>query len=143
MLPENRQVYRRIFLHFSILGILLSVLVHGYDVIFGYLFEGIHYFMEMLEQILDLLIEHTFHTSRQATQIIVFYILLVFGAVMSYFILIRLTALCKWYWKLIKTDWSDLRTAAISDWNNLSPLDKALWIGLFLMANYLASFLFF
>jgi len=72
MSPGNRHIYRRSIYHLSLLGLFIGLAFNLYDVVFHLLLEGVHLTMEILEQLLDIVIEHLFHTERRETQIIVF-----------------------------------------------------------------------
>lgn len=133
----HKQVYRRFFFHFSIIGITLSLLAGFYDSIFGVVWESMHLFMELLEQILDDVVEHFFHTKVHDTQLIVFYILLVFGGFMIFFVWKILVAAFKKGGQMINKDWSELKIGAADDWGNLSTPQKLIGVGLFIGINLL------
>jgi hypothetical protein len=131
----HNQVYRKVFLHFSLIGIALSFLTGFYEDIFHLVLESIHLFMEMLEQILDNVIEHSLHTELHETQLIVFYILLAFGGVMLFFIWKLLVAGFKKSRQYLNQDWSELKMSAVSDWQNLSSTQKLIGISVFIGVN--------
>jgi hypothetical protein len=133
----HKQVYRKFFLHFSIIGIAVSLLTGFYDVIFGFIWEFIHIFMEMLEQILDNVIEHIFHTELHETQLIVFYILLVFGGFMAFFIWKILVMAYEKGRQTLFIDWSELKIGVADDWGNLSTTQKLIGMSLFVGINLL------
>jgi ABC-type multidrug transport system fused ATPase/permease subunit len=58
-----------------ILLTLAGIVISLYDVIFHSLFIFLHISFEWFEFILEELIQHLFHTSRQQSQLIVFYLL--------------------------------------------------------------------
>jgi hypothetical protein len=62
---------RKILIQFILIGIVITM----YDVILHSLFSIVHIAFEWFELALEKLIEHTFHTNRQHSQIIVFYLL--------------------------------------------------------------------
>jgi hypothetical protein len=134
-LTMHKQIYRKFFYHFSIFGIALSVLTGFYDVIFHSLFEIVHLFMELLEQMLDSVIEHSFHTELHETQLIVFYILLAFGGFMAFLMWKILAAACSKTGKKLNVDWLELKTSATADWQNLSTSQKLLGVGVFIGVN--------
>lgn len=76
----NRIAYRKVLLFF-IVGVLL---LGFYDVLLHGLLYIIHYIFEWIELALEEIIEHLFHTSRQQTQLIVFYILFILGGIGLY-----------------------------------------------------------
>jgi hypothetical protein len=140
---ESKQVYRRVIFHLSLLGMVTGTVVGFSDVLFHSIIESVHLFMEMLEQLLDNLIEHFLHVERRETQIIVFYILLIFGGVMTLFLWKGFVVLCQWFFEVVRGDYSELKTVVADDWSALSTIDKILWVSLTIAVNYLASYLFF
>ena len=62
---------RKILIQFILIGIVITM----YDVLFHSLFSILHIAFEWFELALEELIEHIFHTNRQQSQIIVFYLL--------------------------------------------------------------------
>jgi hypothetical protein len=139
---DPKQIYRRTFLHIGLVGLVVFMhLIFGEDIVYTFL-EGIHLFMEMLEQILDFLLEHFFHTERRATQIIVFYVLLIFGGLMAFFIWKKLVELWQTFWRFICNDYLALKSVVKNDWANFSTIDKSLWLSLLFLAIYFAPYLF-
>lgn len=139
----HTKVYNKFIFHLSLFGITASILVGFYDVIFGSLWEFIHLILEFIEQILDDLVEHTFGTGLQETQMIVFYIMLVMGGVLIYLVWKVLVNLFRGVGQNLNNEWTDLRTAITSDWQGMSMTNRVIWISVFLLVNYLASFLLF
>jgi hypothetical protein len=131
----HKQIYRKFFFHFSIFGIALSVLTGFYDVIFHFIFECIHLFMELLEEILDSVIEKSFNTELHETQLIVFYILLVFGGFMVFLLWKILASAFDKTGKLLGADWLELKTSAAADWQNLSTPQKVIGVGVLIGVN--------
>lgn len=83
---------------------LATILLFGYDMIFDLLSSLfhvfiviVHYLFEFCESSLDSIVEHLFHTSRRATQIIVFYIMISISVVVIFLILRKVPA---WYRKI-------------------------------------------
>ena len=64
-------INRKIVIQFILIGIVITM----YDVMLHSLFTIVHIAFEWLELALEELIEHIFHTNRQQSQIIVFYLL--------------------------------------------------------------------
>jgi hypothetical protein len=62
---------RKILIQLILIGIVITM----YDVMLHSLFMVVHITFEWLELALEELIEHIFHTNRQQSQIIVFYLL--------------------------------------------------------------------
>lgn len=139
----HTQVYRKCLFHLSLLGIIVSLLVGFYDIIFGYLWEGIHLVLEVIELGLDRLIEHTFHTELRETQLIVFYIMLGVGGILTYFTWKILVYFCKDFNQNFKDELIELKNAVVIDWQALSTVERLIYISLFISINYLLSFLLF
>jgi hypothetical protein len=139
----NKQIYLKVLFHMSLLGIAISILTGFYDVVFGTLLDVIHFILEVIEMGLDKLIEHHFHTNLQQTQLIVFYIMLVVGGVLSFIswkILVYLFSLVR---QSMVDEWDEFKETVTADWQATPTLNRAILISLFLLLNYLASFLLF
>jgi len=67
----TQSFHRKILIPFILIGIVITL----YDVMLHSLFLIVHIAFEWLELALEELIEHVFHTNRQQSQIIVFYLL--------------------------------------------------------------------
>lgn len=139
----HTKVYNKCIFHLSLFGITASILVGFYDVIFGSLWEFIHVILEVIEQVLDDLVEHTFGTGLQETQMIVFYIMLAVGGALIYLAWKVLAHLFREVGQNLNNEWTDLRTAITEDWQAMPMTNRVIWISMFLLVNYLASFLLF
>jgi hypothetical protein len=139
----HKQIYQKVLFHLSLSGIVMSILVGFYDVIFGYLLEATHLILEAIEMGLDKLIEHIFETEVHETQIIVFYIMLLIGGLLIYLIYKTL----RMFWDSVShgfyEDWSGFKDAITTDWRSMSMTNRIIWVSVFILANYLASFLLF
>ncbi len=139
----HTQVYRKCLFHLSLFGVIISILVGFYDVIFGYFWEAVHLILEMIEMGLDNVIEHTFDLELHETQLIVFYIMLVMGGIIIYLTWKLLVYLCRDFNVNFKSEWMELKTALSLDWQALSGVEKFIAICLFIAVNYLLSFFLF
>lgn len=139
----HTQVYLKCIFHLSLFGIAISVLVGFYDVIFGYLLEFIHIILEIIELNLDKLVEHFFETELHETQLIVFYVMLVVGGVLIFLVWKALVYLFRDFGQNLNNEWTDLRAAITSDWQSMPMTNRVIFIAVFLLVNYLASFLLF
>jgi hypothetical protein len=139
----DRKIYQKLFFHLSVFGVVVSVLVGFYDVIFGSVFEFFHLMFEVVEIGLDRLIEMIFHTNPRQTELIVFYILLCVSGVLIYFTWKASVQLCGGLCDTLKRDWVELKTTITEDWQAMSITHQLIWVGVFLLVNYLASFLLF
>ena len=68
----------------SVKGILIRIFLIGlfislYDVLLHTIFVGLHLTFEWVEYMLEEIIEHTFHTNRKQSQLVVFYLLWLIG----------------------------------------------------------------
>lgn len=139
----HRQIYQKFILHLSLFGIAISILVGFYDVIFGYLWEFIHIILEIIEISLDRLVEHLFETDLHDTQMIVFYIMLVVGGILLYLVWKTLVYMYRGIIQNSFNEWKELKAAVTSDWQSMTMTNRVICISLFLLVNYLASFLLF
>ena len=139
----DRKIYQKLFFHLSVFGVVVSVLVGFYDVIFGSVFEFFHLIIEVVEIALDRLIEIIFHTNPRQAELIVFYILLTIGGVLIYLTWKASVQLCGGLCDTLKKDWVELKNTVIGDWQSMSVMNRLIWVSVFLLVNYLASFLLF
>jgi hypothetical protein len=139
----HKEIYQKVLFHLSLIGVAMSILVGFYDVIFGYLMEFIHLLFEVVEISLDRLIEHFFETELHETQMIVFYILLVLGGFLIFFIYKALVLFWRSVRHGVQEDWFLFKTAITTDWQAMSTTNRIIWIGAFILVNYLASFFLF
>jgi len=139
----QNNIYRKCLFHLSLLGVAASILVSFYDVIFGSLLEFFHLIFEVVEMGMDRVVEHFFDTDLHQTQLIVFYILLTIGGFLIYFAWKVLATMCSGLAKNIYADWSELVAAMARDWKAMSMINRVILVSVFLLVNYLASFLLF
>jgi hypothetical protein len=105
--------------------------------LFEFLLESMHTLFEGVELILDEVIEHTFHTDLQQTQLIVFYTMLLIGLGLSYGLLkllIRLYRKCK---SILASLWLEEKTLISLYWLKLSFLNKVKLIAIIVGLAYL------
>lgn len=139
----NKPIYQKFLFHLSLFGLVVSILAGFYDVIFGYLFEFCHLIIEVIEMSLDKLVEHTFRTDPRDTQIIVFYILLVLGGFAIFYAWKTLVYVFGSISHVVCQDCLVLKEAMATDWEAMTITRKIIWVCIFLLVNYLVSFLFF
>lgn len=139
----HSQTYLKFIFHLSVFGIAISILVGFYDVIFGSLWEFIHIIFEIIELSLDRLVEDIFDTELHETQLIVFYIMLAIAGILTYLVWKGLVQVSSGASQIFKHEWSELKNAVTTDWHSMSMTSRAIVISLFLLINYLASFLLF
>jgi hypothetical protein len=125
ILSINRKVAFSLILTAIIAVIALS------DSAFHLLLELMHISFELFEQALDLIVEHTFHTDRHETQIIVFYIMLsmaCYGLYKLYKLLRTLPRRCRECGESLAAGWLLLKQAISAYWQDLPPTGKARWL---------------
>ena len=142
-LKMHRKIYQKFLYYLSSFGVIVSVLVGFYDVIFGTIWEFMHLTFEVIEIALDHLVEIIFKTNLQQTQLIVFYILLSLGCVLLFLMWKALPYMCIGLCQNLKADWQELKMAVVEDWQAMSLMKRLLWVSGFLLVNYMASFLLF
>ena len=139
----HKAIYQKVTIHLSLLGITLSILVGFYDVIFGSLFEFCHTIFEIIEMGLDWLVEHLFRTNLRQTEIIVFYLMLTLSAVLIYVVWKALVDACNGTCDYLREEWVEFKNAVAQDWGEMTTTNRIILISVFLLVNYLASFLLF
>jgi hypothetical protein len=130
---------RKILIQFILIGIVITM----YDVMLHSFFTIVHIAFEWIELALEELIEHTFHTNRQQSQIIVFYLLWSI-ALFGFYLLWR--ALPGFYNRLkeqILAASSQYKSQITSYWNEQSSSQKIKWVTYLTMSlSCLAFFAF-
>lgn len=116
----NRGDYRKLAAY-CIAGVIIYNLS---DVLFDLAISFLHSAFEWLEFGLDQLIEHTFNTTRQQTQTIVFYLMLISGIFICYRFVIRLTAIYRNLHQKVKVEWEAIKTRIAHFWQHQSTVDK-------------------
>ena len=136
MIPSD---HRKILMLFILAGVVITM----YDVILDSFFTVVHITFEWFELGLEELIEHLFHTNRQQSQLIVFYLMW----------LIALSGLyCLWrvlpsYYNRFKVQLlatcSQYKSYLISCWTEQSSIQKIKWTMSFTVSvSCLALFVF-
>ncbi|MEQ1738697.1 MAG: hypothetical protein HOP36_13835 [Methyloglobulus sp.] len=139
----HSQTYQKFIFHLSVFGITISILVGFYDVIFGSIWEFIHIIFEIIELSLDRLVEDIFDTELHETQLIVFYIILAIAGTLTYLVWKVLVQVFSGVSQIFKQEWSELKDAMTTDWQGMSMTNRIIVISLFILINYLASFMLF
>ena len=123
--------------------ILFCIVLTLYDVILHSLFSVGHIAFEWIELALEELIEHIFHTNRQQSQIIVFYLLWS----MALYVFYRLWRALPGLYNRFKTQFlaasSQYKSYIKHYWNEQSPIQKVKWLTSFTLSlSFLAFFAF-
>lgn len=123
---------RKILLQVASIGIVLT----QYDAILHSIVLFLHYVFEWVELALEEFIEHLFHTNRQQTQVIVFYLLVFLGMGLLYRVWLTVPNLYgrlkSWLmdiglqWKLLLANY----------WLSSSLTQKAKWLATFVLSLY-------
>lgn len=112
---------------FSVILTVIITVIAMYDTVFHLLLELMHISFELVEQSLDLLVEHIFHTDRRETQIIVFYIMVAIACYGAYRLLRAMPRCCRKCREHLATGWLRLKLESLAYWQALSPTGKAKW----------------
>ena len=116
-------INRKIVIQFILLGIVIMM----YDVMLHSLFTVVHIAFEWFELALEHLIEHLFHTTRQQSQIIVFYLLWLMALYPLY-----------WLWRALPNFFNQLKERLVASvlhykssftlyWGEQSLIQKIKW----------------
>ena len=120
MIPINN---RKILIRIMLIGMMLLF----YDVVLHSLLSALHYAFEWFELALEHLIEHLFHTTRQQSQIIVFYLLWLMALYPLY-----------WLWRALPNFFNQLKERLVASvlhykssftlyWGEQSLIQKIKW----------------
>lgn len=135
MIPlANRKILVRL--------ILVGLAVTMYDVMLHSLLIVMHLAFEWFEFALEHLIEHIFHTTRQQSQIIVFYLLCFIGLTLLY----CLWRALPWFYSQLKVRLlaasSQYKPYIAGYWRELPLMQKTKWLASFTVSVSLFIFLF-
>jgi hypothetical protein len=114
------------------------------DVLIDWTLHSLHVAFEWFEYGLEELIEHIFHTTRQQTQAIVFYLLLSLGLFLCYRLGLKLMTLYRNLQNRARTEWTEFKIRMHRFWSHQSVPEKLPLIlsgsaGIALMAFLLFS----
>lgn len=134
--------------HFDLIIVIFFVLaVVMYDVTIDWLLSLLHFLLEVIhiayewfELGIEHTVEHLFHTSRHGSQIVTFYILIVIGCSIIY-----------WLWRVLPRFYEHCKLAAVQAWIRRKSEFEYYWLSLTvgkkatllmtgLVVAYLASF---
>lgn len=130
-LDTIRVDYRKLALYCIAAGIIFSLYDVLFDLALSFLhsvfdltYSFLHSIFEWLEYGLEELIEHIFHTTRQQSQTIVFYLLLAVGVFVCYRLGLKLHALYLQLKINTLTAWDKFKARTLSFWHHQSTLEK-------------------
>lgn len=130
---------RKILSRFIVFGLVVAL----YDVILHTLLVVIHLAFEWFELGLEELIEHIFHTSRQQSQIIVFYLLWLMALCVLYYLWRALPGLYNRFKTQLLAAGSEYKAYINDCWREQSSIQKVKWITSFTVSvSCLAFFAF-
>jgi hypothetical protein len=115
---------RKILIQFILIGIVITM----YDVLFHSLFSILHMAFEWLELALEELIEHVFHTNRQQSQIIVFYLLWLIALYGFYLLWRALPGFYKRLKEQFLAAFSQYKSYITNYWREQSSIQKVKWV---------------
>jgi hypothetical protein len=130
---------RKILIQFILIGIVITM----YDVMLHSLFSILHITFEWVELALEELIEHIFHTNRQQSQLIVFYLLWLIALYGLY-----------WLWQALPGFYSRLKKHLLVTclyyksyvtrfWSEQTSIQKIKWVTSLTASLYCLAFFAF
>ena len=115
--------YRGILIRIFLFGLFISL----YDVLLHTLFVLLHFTFEWIEFTLEKIIEHTFHTNRKQSQLIVFYLLWLTGFYGFYRLIIILYRTYNSLRKQLFTISYFYQINIAQQWAKLTSIQKLKW----------------
>ncbi|MGZ8162720.1 MAG: hypothetical protein ACXW0H_08815 [Methylobacter sp.] len=112
------------------------------DVIIDLLLEFGHILFESVESALDTLVEYTFHTDLQQTQVIVFYLMIFLAIGGLYCLWLVLSPLCRQCKENLLSLYSEQKAHLSLYWNHLSLFQKIKLAAVTTATTYLFLILF-
>jgi hypothetical protein len=129
---------RKILIRFILIGLAVTM----YDVMLHSLLVVLHLAFEWFEFALEHLIEHIFHTTRQQSQIIVFYLLCLIGLTLLYCLWRALPGLYNRLKTRLLAAGSQCKPYIAGYWRALSLMQKTKWLASFTVSISLVFFVF-
>jgi hypothetical protein len=129
---------RKILIRFILIGLAVTM----YDVMLHSLLTVMHLAFEWFEFALEHLIEHIFHTTRQQSQIIVFYLLCLIGFSLLYCLWRALPGLYNRLKIRLLAAGSQFKPCIAGYWRALSLMQKTKWLASFTVSISLAFLVF-
>jgi hypothetical protein len=125
------------------LFILAGVVITMYDVMLDSLFTVVHITFEWFELVLEKLIEHIFHTNRQQSQIIVFYLMWLIALSGLYRLWRALPGFYSRFKAQLLVACSQYKSYISGCWREQSSIQKIKWVTSFTVTvSCLAFFVF-
>ncbi|MDO9270282.1 MAG: hypothetical protein Q7T96_14355 [Methylobacter sp.] len=117
-------VNRKILSYFILTGLVLTL----YDVMLHSLFIVMHFTFEWFEFALEQIIEHVFHTTRQQSQVIVFYLLCFMALCVLYRLWRALPGLYNRFKTQLLVARLQYKSYITGCWRELSSMQKIKWL---------------
>ena len=130
---------RKVLIQFILIGIVISM----YDVMLHSFFTIVHIAFEWVELALEELIEHIFHTNRQQSQIIVFYLLWLIALFGLYMLWLALPGFYSRFKEELLASTSQIKSSISSYWTELSTIQKIKWVTTLSVSLYCLVFFAF
>ncbi|WP_340122196.1 hypothetical protein [Methylobacter svalbardensis] len=130
---------RKILSRFMLFGLVVTL----YDMILHSLLVVIHIAFEWFELGLEEIIEHIFHTSRQQSQIIVFYLLWLMALCVLYYLWRTLPGLYNRFKTQLLAASSEYKAYIKDYWSEQSSSQKIKWLTSFTVSVSCLAFLAF
>jgi len=130
---------RKILIQFILIGIVITM----YDVMLHSFLTIVHLSFEWFELALEELIEHIFHTSRQQSQIIVFYLMWLIALYAFYRLWRALPGFYNRFKEELLASISQFKSSASSYWSELSSIQKIKWVTTLSVSLYCLVFFAF
>ena len=115
---------RKILIQFILIGIVITM----YEEMLHSLFTIVHLAFEWFELALEELIEHIFHTNRQQSQIIVFYLIWLIALYAFYRLWRALPGFYNRFKEELLASTSQFKSSINSYWTELSTIQKIKWV---------------
>ena len=130
---------RKILIQFILIGIVITM----YDVMLHSFFSVVHIAFEWFELALEELIEHIFHTSRQQSQIIVFYLMWLIALFGLYLLWRALPGFYSRFKEQLIATGTQYKSYITRYWSEQSSIQKIKWFTTFSVSlSCLAFFVF-
>jgi hypothetical protein len=135
----NLLVNRKLMIQF----VLICIVIIFYDVALHSLFLMVHIAFEWLELTLDHIIEHIFHTDRQQSQIIVFYLLWLIALYGVYRLWRTLPDIYSRLKEQIFATGLQCKSYLVDYWRDQSSVQKIKWHSFFIVSLFCLIFITF
>jgi hypothetical protein len=130
---------RKVLIQFILIGIVITM----YDVMLHSLFSIVHISFEWFELALEKLIEHIFHTNRQQSQIIVFYLMWLIALYGFYRLWHALPGFYSRLKEQLLAACLQYKSCITGYWRDQSSIQKIKWVTSFTVSLYCLVFFAF